>query len=72
MSELSNSLAGTSLCSAADTADTADKHALNRAFGPVAELMAIILKEAIPAVIVLEQEPCVSRYVHERQYKILR
>jgi hypothetical protein len=51
-------------------AGTAGKHALDREFGPVAELMAILLKEAIPAIIVLEQELCGSRYVHERQYKI--
>nr|ULG12876.1 hypothetical protein 376p_00024 [Serratia liquefaciens] len=53
-------------------AGTTGKQALDREFGPVAELMANLLKEAIPAVIVLEQELCGSRYVHERQYKIRR
>ncbi|MNG55990.1 hypothetical protein D3C79_140620 [compost metagenome] len=51
---------------------TAGKHALDGEFGPATELMAILLKEALPAVIVLEQELCGSRYVHERQYKIRR
>lgn len=53
-------------------AGPAGKHALDREFGPVGELMAILLKEAFPTVIVLEQELCGSRYVHERQYKIRR
>ena len=53
-------------------AGPAGKHALNRESGAVAELMAILLEEAIPAVIVLKQELCGSRYVHERQYKIRR
>ena len=53
-------------------AGPAGKHALDREFGPVAELMAILLKEALPAIIVLEQEFCRSRYVHERQCKIRR
>lgn len=53
-------------------AGPAGKHALDREFGPVAELMSILLKEAIPAFMVLEQKLCMSRYVHERQYKIRR
>ncbi len=51
---------------------TAGKHALDGEFGPVGELMAILLEEAFPALVVLEQELCGSRYVHERQYKIRR
>lgn len=50
----------------------AGKHALDGEFGPVGELMAIILEEAVPAVIVLKQELCGARYVHERKYKIRR
>lgn len=32
--------------------------------------MVILLEEAFPAVIVLEQELCWSRYVHETQYEM--
>ena len=60
------------IASHAHSAGTTGEHSLDREFGPVAELMAILLKEAIPAVIVLEQELCGSRYVHETQYKIRR
>lgn len=51
-------------------AGPAGKHALDREFGPVAELMTILFKEAFPAFIVLEQKLCRSRYVHETQYKM--
>ncbi len=34
--------------------------------------MAILLKEAFPALIVLEQKLCRARYVHETQYKMRR
>ncbi len=46
-------------------AGTAGKHTLDGEFGPFGEPMAIFLKEAIPAVIVLEQKLFGSRYVHE-------
>ena len=46
-------------------AGTAGKHAHDGEFGPFGEPMAIFLKEATPAVIVLEQKLCESRYVYE-------
>lgn len=51
-------------------AGAAGEHALDGEFSPVAELVTILLKEAFPALIVLEQELCGSRYVHETQYKM--
>jgi hypothetical protein len=63
--------AGMRAVSGAATADTnshgsgpVDDH------GPVAELVVILLEEAFPAVIVLEQELCGSRYVHDAEYKM--
>ncbi len=53
-------------------AGTAGKHAFDREFGPVAKLMSILLKKAFPTLIVLEQELCRAKYVHESQYKIRR
>ena len=53
-------------------AGAAGEHALDGELGPVAELVTVFLKEAAPAVIMLEQKLCRSRYVHERQYKIRR
>lgn len=51
-------------------AGSAGKHALDGEFGPVGELMAILLEEALPALVVLEQKLCRSRYVHDAQYKM--
>lgn len=48
-------------------AGPAGKHAFDREFGSVAELMDILLEEVLPAVIVQEQELCGSQYVHEIQ-----
>ena len=53
-------------------AGPAGQHALDGEFGPVGELMAILLEEAFPALVVLEQKLCRSRYVHEKQYKMRR
>ncbi len=53
-------------------AGPAGKHALDREFGPVGELMTIVLEEAFPALVVLEQKLCRSRYVHDVQYKMRR
>nr|ULG12877.1 hypothetical protein 376p_00023 [Serratia liquefaciens]ULG12984.1 hypothetical protein 377p_00020 [Serratia liquefaciens] len=49
---------------------SAGKHALDREFGPIGQLMTILLEEAFPALIVLEQKLCGSRYVHDAQYKM--
>ena len=51
-------------------AGPAGKHALDREFGPVRELMTILLEEEFPALVVLEQKLCRSRYVHDAQYKM--
>ncbi len=40
---------------------SAGKHALDGEFGPVGELMAILLEEAFPALVVLKQKLCRSR-----------
>lgn len=53
-------------------AGPAGKHALDGKSGPVAELVTIFLEEAIPAVIVLEQELCGARDVHDAEYKMRR
>lgn len=53
-------------------AGSAGQHALDGEFGPVGELMAILLEEAFPALFVLEQKLCRSRYVHDAQYKMRR
>lgn len=53
-------------------AGSTGEHALDGKFGPVAEQMAIFIEEAFPAFIVLEQELCGSRYVHDAQYKMRR
>lgn len=49
-------------------AGSAGKHALDGEFGPVAELVTIFHEESLPAVIVLEQELCGARYVHDAEY----
>lgn len=51
---------------------SAGQHALDGEFGPVGELMAILLEEAFPALVVLEQKLCRSRYVHDALYKMRR
>jgi hypothetical protein len=33
-------------------------------------LMAILIEEAFPTLVVLEQKLCRSRYVHDAQYKM--
>jgi len=53
-------------------AGPAGKHALDGEFGPVGELMTIVLEEAFPALVVLEQKLCGSRYVHDALYKMRR
>lgn len=53
-------------------AGPAGQHALDAEFGPVGELMTIVLKEAFPALVELEQKLCRSRYVHATQYKMRR
>ena len=51
-------------------AGPAGKHALDGKFGPIGQLMAILIEEAFPTLVVLEQKLCRSRYVHDAQYKM--
>lgn len=53
-------------------AGTTGEHALDGEFGPVAYQMTIFVKEAFPALIVLEKKLCRSRYVHNAEYKMRR